>query len=157
MTAMLFEHLGVVAAFFDNELLLAAFLFIGTACIVGLCVPGLLVPISFSAGMLMDSWLAVPVVVTGAVLGSQALFLAARHGLGGRLERRFAARMGRLNPRLQQYGPAAVTLLRVIGTPHFLVTLASAAGPLGQRGFAIASLLGFLPAIAVSAVAGAAL
>ena len=157
MMAMLFEPLAIAAAFFDNEFLLAGLLFVGTACIIGFCVPGLLLPISFSAGMLMDSWLAVPVVVAGAVLGSQALFVAARYGLGDRLERRFGARMGRLNPHVQQYGPAAVALLRVVGTPHFLVTLACAAAPLGQRGFAIASLLGFLPAIAVSAVAGATL
>ena len=157
MTAMLLEPLAIAAALLDNELLLAALLFLGTACIIGLGVPGLLMPISFSAGILMDSWLAVPVVVAGAVLGSHALFLAARYGFGDRLERRFGGRMGTLNPHLQRYGPAAVALLRVIGTPHLLVTLASAAAPLGQRGFAVATLLGFLPAIAVSAVAGATL
>lgn len=154
---MLLEQLATAAALFDNEFLLAGLLFVGTACVVGLCVPGLLLPIAFSAGMLMDSWLAVPVVLTGAALGSHGLFLAARHGMGDVLKRRLGGRMDALNPRLTYYGPAAVALLRVIGTPHFLVTLASAAGPLGQRGFAIASLLGFLPAIAVSAVAGAAL
>lgn len=154
LASALAEQIGVAAAMFDSDLLMAALLFVLTTGAVGLCVPGLLMPISFSAGLMLESWLAVPVVAAGAVLGSQVLFVAARCGMGGTLEKRFAGRLDRFTPHLESYGLAYVTGLRVLGTPHALVTLASAASPLRQGRFALASLLGFLPSIAVSAGAG---
>jgi len=154
-----FALLGSVtsaAAMFDNQIVLAIFLFAATTGVIGMCIPGMLLPLSFSAGMLLDNWLAVPVVALGAVAGSHLLFLAARYGMGDALEARLAGRMERFAPHLERHGFAYVALLRVIGTPHFLVTLASAAGPLNQRSFALATLLGFLPAIALTAGAGSA-
>ena len=55
VTGVLMEQLPFAAFFLEHEILLAAFLFVGTACVIATCVPGLLMPISFSAGMLMDS------------------------------------------------------------------------------------------------------
>jgi uncharacterized membrane protein YdjX (TVP38/TMEM64 family) len=152
----LLEWVTSAVPLFDNQIFVAIFLFAVTAGVIGLCIPGMLLPISFSAGILMDHWLAVPVVALGAVLGSHALFLVARYGMGDRLHARLAGRMERFAPGLERHGLAYVAVLRVIGTPHFLVTLASAAAPLTQRRFAIATLLGFLPAIALSAGAGTA-
>lgn len=153
----LLDVLAVLGGLVDSELLMAGVLLMVTASAVGLCVPGLLMPISFSAGLLMESWLAVPVVAAGAVLGSHALFLAARRGIGGSIARRFSGRLERFAPHLERYGLVYVAGLRVIGTPHALVTLASAASPLRHGRFAIATLLGFLPSIALAAGAGTAL
>ena len=157
MAMAVLEAVNAAAAGFDDPVLLAAFVCLATAGIVGLCVPGLLMPIAFSAGMVLDGWIAIPAVVAGAVLGSHALFLTGRYGMGDALERRIGPRMARFGPHLERYGLAYVALLSVIGTPHFLVTLASAAGPVRQRGFAFATMLGFLPAISLSAGAGWAL
>ena len=148
--------LASVSAVLDNQALIALLLLLVTTGAVGTCVPGLLMPISFSAGLLMESWLAVPVVALGAVLGSQGLFLAARSGLGDALDRRLGGRMARFMPHLERYGLVYVAALRVAGTPHALVTLASAASPLRHGKFAAASLLGFLPSIAICAGAASA-
>ncbi len=156
IASMIADQLAVVAAMLDSELLVAAMLLVVTTGVIGMCLPGLLMPISFSAGLLMESWLAVPVVAAGAVLGSQGLFLAARRGMGKRLQQRLAGRLATYAPHLDRYGVAYVAGLRVIGTPHALVTLASAASPLRHGRFALASLLGFLPAIAISAGVGTA-
>lgn len=156
LATALAEQLAFASAVLDNDMMVAAMLLLVTTGVIGLCVPGLLIPISFSAGLLMESWLAVPVVAAGAVLGSQGLFLAARHGMGGALERRLGGRMERFGPHLERYGMAYVAVLRVLGTPHALVTLASAASPLRQGRFALATLIGFLPSIALGAGAGTA-
>jgi uncharacterized membrane protein YdjX (TVP38/TMEM64 family) len=150
------EQLAGVAGVLDSELLVAAMLLVVTTGVIGLCVPGLLMPLSFSAGLLMESWLAVPVVAAGAVLGSQGLFLAARRGMGKRLQQKLASRLANYSPHMNRYGIAYVAGLRVVGTPHALVTLASAASPLRHGRFALASLLGFLPSIIISAGAGSA-
>ena len=150
------EQLAFASAALDSEVLMAAMLLIITTGAVGLCVPGLLMPIAFSAGMLMEGWLAVPVVTAGAVLGSHGLFLAARSGMGGALEQRLGGRMERFLPHLERHGLVYVAVLRVLGTPHALVTLASAASPLRHHRFALATLLGFLPSIVLSAGAGTA-
>ncbi len=156
LAALLAEQLAWASAMLDNELMVAAMLLVVTTSVIGLCVPGLLMPISFSAGLLLESWLAVPVVMAGAVLGSQGLFLAMRRGMGRSLAKRLASRIERFTPHLERYGILYVAGLRVVGTPHALVTLASAAGPLRHGHFALASLLGFLPAIVISAGAGTA-
>ena len=154
MVSWLMGQLAGVAIVLDSPVALAAVLLLLTTGAIGLCVPGLLMPISFSAGVLLDSWLAVPVVALGAVLGSLGLFLAARYGMAPAFERRLAGRMERFAPHLGRYGFGYVVLLRMIGTPHVLVTLASAASPLRPGRFALATLIGFLPSIALSAGAG---
>lgn len=157
LVAPLLDMLASLSGLINSELAMAGLLLVLTASAVGLCVPGLLMPISFSAGLLLEGWLAVPVVTAGAVLGSHGLFLAARRGLGAPIKRRFAGRLERFGPHLGRYGVFYVAGLRVIGTPHALVTLASAASPLRHGRFALATLLGFLPSIAVAAGVGTAL
>ncbi len=157
LAAPILEALAGIGSVIDSEPVIAGLVLVITAGAIGLCVPGLLVPISFSAGLLLDGWLAIAVVASGAVMGSHGLFLAARHGLGGAIERRLAGRLERFAPHLANYGFFYVAGLRMVGTPHALVTLASAASPLGHRSFALATLLGFLPAIALSAGAASAI
>jgi len=156
LATLLAEQLAFASAALDNQFMVAAMVLLITTSVIGLCVPGLLMPISFSAGLLMESWLAVPVVAAGAVLGSQGLFFAARRGMGEKLKQRLAGRMARYTPHLERYGIFYVAGLRVVGTPHALVTFASAASPLRHDRFALASLLGFFPAIAIAAGAGTA-
>jgi len=153
----LLQQAAIGHPLFHNEVILAALVFVVTASAVGLCVPGLLMPISFTAGMLMESWLAIPIVAAGAMLGSHALFLLARTGMRDTLERRFGDRVDRFRPHIERYGVAYTAGLRIIGTPHVLVTLASAAGRLRHGSFALASFLGFLPAIALSVGAASAI
>ena len=96
------HQLAWVAFMLDSQVAIAAVLLLLTTGAIGLCVPGLLMPISFSAGILLDGWLAVPVVAAGAVLGSQCMFLAARRGFAPAFERRLANRMERFAPHLER-------------------------------------------------------
>ena len=142
-----------------DPFVLAAILCISTALVGGFGVPGLLVPLSFSSGLLLDSVIGAPVVLLGLVLGSQGLFLAARRGATSRrfAGSRFAGYAAALERRSGRYGPLYAAGLRVVGTPHVVVTFGSAVAGLRQRDFALATLIGSAPAVALAAAAGAAI
>lgn len=134
----------------------AAVCLIGTAILVALCVPGILMPTAIAAGALLGPWAGVALVVAGAVCGSQILFTVSRRlpvqGLS-----RVGERLPRVQASLERHGFWYVAASRVIGIPHFLVTLASAATPMRARTFVIANAVGFFPVLCLSAIAGHAL
>lgn len=134
----------------------AAVCLVGTAVLVALCVPGVLMPFAITAGALLGPWAGVALVVGGAVCGSQALFAASRI-LPGNYLGRFGDKLAKMQPNAGRHGLWYVAALRVIGVPHFLVTVASAATPMRSRTFLLANTLGFFPALCLSAFAGSAL
>jgi len=155
-TGWLFEQVPFLASLADNELLLG-FAFLGlTATLIGLGVPGVLMPLSFSSGALLGGWLGMAVVIAGALIGSHAFFVATRRWLATHVRARWGERLHRFDRELHQRGFFYVAGLRVVGVPHFLVTAASALSPMRSRSFALATLLGFLPAVALAAMAGSA-
>ncbi|MBO9519056.1 MAG: VTT domain-containing protein [Porphyrobacter sp.] len=149
-------QLGMLGPLLQSEVLLGLLFLVLTATLVGSGVPGVLVPISFSSGALLGGWLGMLVVVLGAVLGSHGLFLLARRSLSDRLRRRWGPRLERFDRDISQRGFFYLLGLRLLGMPHMLVTAACALSPLKARSFALATLLGFLPAVTLAAMAGSA-
>lgn len=150
-------ELEPMLAAFDSELLLAGVFFIVTALLIALCVPGVLIPMALSSGAILGGWDAAAVVLLGAVAGSQLFFLTARHFVRDRLRSRLGERLQTFEQRFAAHGIWYVIGLRVIGTPHFLVTGASAMTPIRSPAFAIATLIGLLPAVAIAAATGSAI
>ena len=155
----LLSMLGVDPALsvFRSELLLAGLFFVATAALIAFCVPGVLVPMAVGSGALLGAWEAAAAVALGAVAGSQLFFLITRHVAADRLRGRLGRRFEAFQRRFAAHGLAYVIGLRLVGTPHFLVTAGSALMPIRATSFAVATLLGFLPAIAIAAATGSAI
>jgi uncharacterized membrane protein YdjX (TVP38/TMEM64 family) len=152
----IFEQAPFLSVLLDSELLLGlAFLALTTA-VMASGVPGALMPISFSSGALLGGWLGMAVVIAGSVLGSHALFVVTRRWLAERLRRRWGERLERFDRNMAKRGFYYLLGLRLVGAPHVLVTASSALSAIRARSFALATLLGFLPAIALAAMAGSA-
>jgi uncharacterized membrane protein YdjX (TVP38/TMEM64 family) len=141
---------------FDSELALALAFLGMTAAIMALGVPYLLLPVSFSSGMLLGGRLGIAVMLLGTVLGSQALFTVARWWLAEPIRRRWGHRLQRFDGELRKRGFWYLVGLRMIGAPHLFVSTASALSPLRARQFALATLIGLTPAIALAVTAGTA-
>lgn len=148
-------ELQTLSGLFQNEFLVTLLVLGLTTALVALCVPGVIVPLSFSSGALLGGWEAVLAVSAGALIGSQLLFLVARHLMADRVRRRLGPRVDHFERHFSRRGIIYVAGLRVAGAPHFLVTAASALTSLRATYFAAASLAGFLPAIIFTATAGA--
>jgi len=140
----------------DSQWLIGLLFFALTATVIGFGVPGMLVPISFSSGALLGSWEGTGPVIAGALLGSQAFFMVTRRWLAGRVRKRWGERLTRLNGEIERRGFFYLLGLRLAGIPHVVLTAASALSPMRARSFALATLLGFLPAIGLAAMAGSA-
>ena len=143
-----------IEALFASDVLLAFVLAGLTATLVACCVPGTIVPLSVSSGALLGGWEGAGVVTAGALAGSMALFLASRHLLHDRLRAHWGSRLIKLESHVGKRGFFYVVGLRIVGVPHFLVTAGSALAGVRTRSFVAASLLGFLPVIALSSNAG---
>ena len=141
----------------DNQLLVAGAIFAATATIIALCVPGLLLPIAASSGALMNAWTATGVVSLGALTGSMMIFLTARHVAHDRIPARIAGYLEAFEAKFRARGAWLVFGLRLVGTPHFLVSGASALVPIRASSFALATLAGLLPTIMMAALAGSAI
>ena len=150
------EQVPLVAAIVGNEPLLALTLLTMTATLVALGVPGVLMPISFSSGALLGGWFGMLVVIAGAVLGSQALFVVTRRWLAARVRRRWGERIARFDRKMEQRGFYYLLGLRLVGAPHLLLTTSSALSAVPARSFLLATLFGLLPAITLAAMAGSA-
>lgn len=146
----------VTAQLIPSDLALAAVCLLATAALVAFCVPGVLMPTAIAAGALLGAWAGAALVVAGAVCGSQILFLVSRHLAGGRLHRLGDKFVG-VQSSVARHGLWYVVALRVIGVPHFLVTVASASTPMRSRAFLAANAIGFFPVLCLSAIAGSAL
>lgn len=153
----LFEEIPLLTALAGSEWLLGLAFLTLTATITAFGVPGALMPISFSSGALLGGWEGVLVVIAGAVIGSHALFLVTRRWMAARVRRRWGARLERFDRDISRRGFYYLLGLRLLGTPHMLVTGASALSAVRPRRFALATLLGFLPAITLASMAGSAI
>ncbi|MFB0612816.1 VTT domain-containing protein [Aurantiacibacter poecillastricola] len=127
-----------------------------TASLVALSLPGAVNTMSFVSGMMLGLG-GILVVALGVLVGSHLLFLASRRWLSERLQRRFGARIASVQDHLGKRGPLYVVGARLGGIPHVVVTAGCAATPINARAFLGASLLGMLPCIAISAIAGSTL
>jgi uncharacterized membrane protein YdjX (TVP38/TMEM64 family) len=140
----------------ENEFLLAAIVFAATAAMIALWVPGVLLPIAASSGAVLDTWVATGAVSLGALAGSMIIFGTTRRLAAGHAPTRMIPFMERFEAALQARGAWLVLGLRLVGTPHFLVSSASALSPMRARDFAVATLAGMAPAILLASIAGSA-
>jgi membrane protein DedA with SNARE-associated domain len=152
----IFDQLPFLASLLGSDVLLGLAFLALTAAVMASGVPGALMPISFSSGALLGGWLGMAVVVAGALLGSHALFVAMRRWLAERLRRRWGERLARFDRNMESRGFYYLLGLRLIGAPHLLVTASCSLSAIRARSFALATLLGFLPAITLAAMAGSA-
>ena len=148
------ESLSWLAAAIRNELFLAALFFTATAVLIAFCVPGILIPAAAASGAILGPIGATAAVALGALAGSQLFFVVARSIARDRLSSRLGGRLEAFRQKVTRYGLWYVMGLRLIGAPHFLVTAASALIPIRHSTFALATLLGLLPVIAIAATAG---
>lgn len=129
----------------------ALLLFLVVATLTACSVPGMLIPMSLTGGLLLGPGLAVLTVATGAVTGSLMLFALTRRFGAERLQRRFGARLAPLEQRLARLGPYAVFGLRVAGAPGPLITAGAALTAMRPLPFALATLAGLLPSVVLAA------
>lgn len=151
------EQLPFFSAIMGSELLLGLAFVALTATLMGLGVPGVLLPLSFSSGVLLGGWTGMLVVVAGAVLGTQAFFVVTRRWLAARVRARWGKHLERFDGDLERRGFFYLLGLRLLGAPHPLVSAASALSPLKAGSFALATLIGMGPAVALAAAAGSAI
>lgn len=156
LTSLPLELVETLAAMPNGPLLASMTLALLTAALVAFSVPGTIVPLSFTSGMLLGVP-GIAVVAIGALAGSHALFLVSRHALSGWMRRRLGDRLTGIEHHLSRRGALYVFGARITGVPHLLVTAGSALTPMSSRAFASASLLGMLPAISLAAIAGSVL
>ena len=151
---MTIGELAPLLALAQSEAALAGLLFVGTAALVALCVPGVITAMSISSAAILGGWAAVPVVTLGALVGSHILFLGVRRVDCGRTRAKLGPRFDGFERRFARHGLWYVVALRLCGAPHFLVTAGSALLPVRASGFAAATLVGLLPVVAVYSTAG---
>lgn len=147
----LFEQLA--AAPF-GEFWLALGFFALTASIYATGVPGTLVPISFSSGLLLGP-AGMVVVGAGAMLGALVMYIALERCSHATLRRKYARHLSRLDRLKSAGGIVPLIGLRLIGLPHVIVTGLCALAAVGPRRYALATAVGVVPAIALSSIAGA--
>lgn len=142
---------------FDGVLLtavLVAVLWLATTSLVAAGVPGVIIPATLATEALAGPVAATATISMGALGGSMLLFLAARRWGSPAFASRFGSRLEAFERRFAAHGSWYVIGLRMIGTPHVLVTVGSAMTPMRAPAFALATLIGSLPAIALAAMAG---
>ena len=136
-----------------TALLVAAVWFITTS-LMAAGIPGVLIPATLATEALAGPVAATATVSLGAMGGSLLLFLASRRWGSPAIAARFGNRLESFERRFADHGIWYVIGLRIIGTPHMLVTVGSAMMPIRAPAFAVATLLGSLPAIGLAAMAG---
>ncbi len=125
------------------------------AAAVAVSFPGAVV-LTIAGGLLFGVVEGTVLAVSGATLGAVVFFVAARTALQPLLARRFGALLERLRPGMERNGFSYVLALRLVPVvPFWLINIAAALGGVRLSAFALATLLGIVPAGAVYASVGA--
>lgn len=142
----------------DNLILaLAAFVAI-YAVSTALSVPGAVI-LTLAGGYLFGTWLGGAATVVGATLGAVAVFYAVRTSLGAVLRDRAEASGGRLKAIIDGVEAGAfgyILTLRLIPlAPFWMVNVAAALAHAPLRAYALATLIGIMPATFIYSGIGA--
>jgi uncharacterized membrane protein YdjX (TVP38/TMEM64 family) len=114
------------------------------------------VVMSVAGGLLFGTAVGAAAAVVGATLGAVLLFLVVRLALGPLLARRFGALLERIRPGLERDGFSYLLALRLIPAfPFWLVNLAPPLVGMRLLPYAVATLIGVVPAAVVFASLGA--
>lgn len=145
---------GLLAMPFGEVWLAAAFLAI-TASIYASGIPGALLPLSFSSGALLGGPLGMVAVAAGALIGSLLMYALLRRGSEATLRQKYGDRLEKLDRIAARGGILPIIGLRLAGVPHVAVTAVCALALVEPKRYALATIVGVFPAIALSALAGA--
>jgi uncharacterized membrane protein YdjX (TVP38/TMEM64 family) len=111
-----------------------------------------------AAGLALGAGMGTAVSLAGALLGSVAAFLVARHGGGGAATRLGSARVHALRERLERRGFLAVLALRAApGVPATALNYAAGLSRIRLRDFAAGVALGGSPRVIAYALVGGSL
>jgi uncharacterized membrane protein YdjX (TVP38/TMEM64 family) len=146
-----------ITALIESDLVIGLLMFVVTALLISMWVPGFVIPLAASSGVLLNSWWGAAPVILGSVVGSIVIFFSVRRFGRERVPGKVVAFMTGLEPGEGLRGLLSVIVLRLIGAPHFLVSAGYALTPMGTRPFAIATALGMMPAILMAAAVGSSL
>jgi uncharacterized membrane protein YdjX (TVP38/TMEM64 family) len=113
--------------------------------------PGVIIPLTVLAAATLGPLPATVAVLAGVVGGSQLLFWLMQHVGRDRIIAKFGDRIAIIERGFTTRGLMCLVGLRLIGTPHLLVTGASAILPVRHVHFATMTAVGTLPAICLSA------
>ena len=133
-----------------GEVWLAAAVLSLTASVYASGIPGALLPISFSSGALLGGALGMAMVAAGALIGSLVLYAPFERGSQATLRHRYAERLKRLDNLASRGGILPIIGLRLVGVPHIAVTALCKLAGVGPGRYALATILGIFPAIALS-------
>jgi uncharacterized membrane protein YdjX (TVP38/TMEM64 family) len=125
-----------------------------TAAVYASGVPGALLPISFSSGALLGGAVGTAAVAGGAMLGAFLLYRLLERASHATLRKKYGHRLRKFEELASRSGILPIVFLRLAGLPHLAVTALCALAGVGTRRYAIATLVGILPAITLSAAAG---
>jgi len=153
--ATLQEQRGALQGFVSAQPLTAPLAFVLTyAAATALSLPGALL-LTLSAGFLFGTWLGSVLSVVGATTGAVAIFLIARTALGSALRDRAGPWLQRMETGFREDAFSYLLVLRLVPLfPFWLVNLVPAFLGVPLRTFALATLLGIIPASLVFASVG---
>lgn len=154
---MVTEAILSIAATFESDLVVGLLIFVVTAVLISMWVPGFVMPLAASSGALLNSWWGAAPVILGSLVGSMVIFFSVRRFGRERAPAKVVAFMSRYEIGDGTKGILSVLALRVIGAPHFLVSAGYALTPMETRPFAIATALGMMPAIIMATAVGSSL
>lgn len=151
------EHTLNFLATFDSSILVGLLLFVLTAIVISLWVPGFVVPLAASSGALLNSWWGAAPVLLGSLLGSMVIFLSVRRLGTERAPQCVKRFLARHNTSGSLKVCALVVVLRLGGAPHFLISAGFALTHMRAGQFAVATALGMMPAVLIAAIIGSSL
>lgn len=111
--------------------------------------------ITLVGGLLFGTLLGGAMAVVGSTVGAVLLFLIARTALGETVRRRAGAFLERIRPRLHRDGFNYLLALRLFPAPFWLVNLVAGVSGMRLLPFAVATLIGVIPATFIMASVGA--
>lgn len=130
--------------------LAAALIFAIAVSLTAFGLPGMVIPLSVLSSPALGPLASAIVIVAGLTVGSQVMFLFVRRVGRERIRSLGGARFENLVLECDKRGMFYSVGLRALGTPHVLVTGASAVTSMSPLTFAIATVAGFAPVVVLS-------
>ncbi len=152
-------HEALLRDFVADNLILSLLIFVAVyAAATAVSIPGALF-LTLAGGFLFGTWLGGSATVVGATTGAILVFAIVRTSLGAALRERAEASGGRLKAVMDGVRDGAfgyILTLRLIPlAPFWLVNVASALANAPLRAYALATLIGIMPATFIYASVGA--
>lgn len=155
---MLARHKAMLTAWVVGHRLLAAVAFLlAYAVMVAFSLP-IAVVATPVGGFLFGTWAGAALSVIGATLGSIAVFVAARYAFRDLFQARAGVRLGRLEAGFRHDDFSYLLFLRLVPVfPFWLVNIVPALLGMPLRRYALATMLGIVPASIIYSGLGAGL